>query len=498
MGTEGKTTTGREYLRVSLDRSGRARSIEEQHHENLEAASARGVTLGEPYKDESISASRYSTKTRDGFGKLLADLEHGRFGADELWLWESSRGSRKVGEWVTLIELCEQQQVKIHVTTHNRTYDPSNGRDRRSLLEDAVDSEYESGKISARLKRAAAASAAAGKPHGRAPYGYRRRYDERTKKLIAQEPDPIEAPVIRELFERVKAGHSLRSIALDWEARGIRTRTGKIFTPQHLRVLATTAAYGGLRVHDTNGHGGSHSPQPGAPGVQVVKGTWDPLVTEATYRAVQRILTDPKRTTTRPGRAKHLLSNIARCDVCDGPIFVSFRSGQTTYQCRRGCVRVQKEDIEELADGVILGYLARPDVHQALQAAEADSDALQAVRDELATARARLAELADAAATGTISIATVTRMEPQILAMIAGLERREAELATPSALYGFITPGANVDRRWHAAPMSTRREIARLLLVPDRIGELRVAPRPPGWPGGRHVPAVERVIWRRA
>jgi site-specific DNA recombinase len=136
-----------------------------------------------------------------------------------LWLWESSRGSRKVGEWVTLIELCEQQQVKIHVTTHNRTYDPSNGRDRRSLLEDAVDSEYESGKISARLKRAAAANAAAGKPHGRAPYGYRRRYDERTKKLIAQEEDPIEAPVIRELFERVKSGHSLRSIALDWEAR---------------------------------------------------------------------------------------------------------------------------------------------------------------------------------------------------------------------------------------------------------------------------------------
>jgi DNA invertase Pin-like site-specific DNA recombinase len=498
MGTEGKTTAGREYLRVSMDRSGRQRSIEEQHTENQQAADDRGVILGAPYEDKSISASRYSRKSRDGFGQLLADLEHGRFGADELWLWESSRGSRKVGEWVTLIELCEQQHVGIHVTTHNRTYDPINGRDRRSLLEDAVDSEYESGKISARLKRAAAANAAAGRPHGRAAYGYVRRYDERTRKMIAQEPDPIEAPVIRELFERVKSGHSLRSIARDWETRGIRTRTGKIFTPQHLRVLATTAAYAGLRVHDTNGHGGSHSPQPGTPGVQVVRGTWEPLVSEATYRAVQRILTDPKRTTTRPGRAKHLLSGIGVCDKCETPITVSFRSGRATYQCRRGCVRVQKEDIEELAEGVILGYLARPDVHQALQAAEADSDALQAVRDELATARARLAELADAAAAGTISIATVARAEPQILATIGALERREAELATPSALHGFITPGANVARRWHAAPMSTRREIARLLLAPDMIGELRVTPRPPGWPGGRHVPAASRVIWRLA
>jgi DNA invertase Pin-like site-specific DNA recombinase len=493
-----KTTTGREYLRVSLDRSGRARSLEEQHNDNMAAAGARGVTLEEPYRDESISASRYSRKARDGFGQLLSDLEKGSFGADELWLWESSRGSRRVGEWVTLIESCEVQKVRIHVTTHGRTYDPANSRDRRSLLEDAVDSEYESGKISARLKRAAAANAAAGKPHGKTPYGYRRRYDERTKKLIAQEPDPIEAPVIRELFERVKSGHSLRSISVDWEARGIRTRTDKTFTPQHLRVLGTTAAYGGLRVHDTNGHGGSHSPQPGAPGVQVVKGTWEPLVSEATYRAVQRILTDPKRTTTRPGRAKHLLSNIAICDVCDGPIFVSFRSGQTTYQCRKGCVRVQKEDIEQFAEEVMLRYLARPDVHHALKRAETDSDALQAVRDELAAARARLTELADAAAAGTISIATVARAEPQILATIGALERREAELATPSALFGFITPGSDVGRLWRSAPMSTRREIARLLLAPDMLGELRVTPRPAGWPGGRHVPAYDRVVWRRA
>jgi site-specific DNA recombinase len=499
MKDQDKATTGREYLRVSLDRSGRARSLEEQRNDNMAAAEARGVTLQAPYRDESISASRYSRKARDGFDQLLSDLEKGRFGADELWLWESSRGSRRVGEWVTLIELCEQQRVRIHVTTHSRTYDPANSRDRRSLLEDAVDSEYESGKLSTRLKRAHAASAAAGKPHGKVPYGYRRRYDPQTRRLVAQEPDPVEAPIIRELFERVKAGHSLRSIALDWQERGVRTRTGKVFVPSHLRVLATTAAYAGLRVHDTSGRPKSgHSPQPGAPGVQTVEGSWEPLVSRANYQAVQEVLKDPKRTTTRPGRAKHLLSNIAVCDKCETTITVSFRAHRPYYQCRKGCVRVQKEDIEQLAEDVILHYLARPDVHQALKRAETDSDALQAVRDELAAARARLTELADAAAAGIVSIATVARAEPQILATIGALERREAELATPSALHGFITPGANVARRWEAAPISTRREIARLLLAPDMLGELRVTPRPAGWPGGRHVPAYDRVVWRRA
>jgi DNA invertase Pin-like site-specific DNA recombinase len=495
--TDDKTTTGREYLRVSLDRSGRARSLEEQHNDNLEAARARDVMLEQAYRDESISASRYSRKARDGFGQLLADLEKGRFGAEELWLWESSRGSRKVGEWVTLIESCEAQKVRIHVTTHGRTYDPSNSRDRRSLLEDAVDSEYESGKISARAKRAAAANAAAGKPHGKVPYGYRRRYDELSRRMIAQEPDPIEASVIRELFERIKAGHSLRSIARDWEARGVHTRTGKVFVPSHLRVMATTAVYAGLRIHDPDGRrsGRNHSPQPGAPGSTTVEGTWEPLVSRATYEAVQRILKDPRRVTTRPGRAKHLLSGIAICEVCSEPIFVTTRYEIDSYQCRKGCVRIQKADLEQLAESVILGYLAQPDNVQAIKRAEADSDALQAVRDELAAARARLAELADAAAAGTLSVTTVARAEPQVLATISELERRESELATPSALLGFITPGADVGRRWRTAPISTRREIARLLLAPDMLGQLRV--RRAGH-GGRHVPAMERVGWRRS
>ena len=76
-----------------------------------------------------------------------------------------------------MIELCEQAGVKIVVTTHRRIYDPGTARDRKSLQEDAVDSEYESGKTSDRGQRTAAANAVAGLPHGRIPFGYRRVYD---------------------------------------------------------------------------------------------------------------------------------------------------------------------------------------------------------------------------------------------------------------------------------------------------------------------------------
>ncbi|HEX2297580.1 MAG TPA: recombinase family protein, partial [Pseudonocardiaceae bacterium] len=130
---------------MSLDRSGRARSLAEQHADHQRTASEHGWILGpDSYRDASISASRYSRKARDGFDRLIADLDADRFGAQMLMLWESSRGSRRVGEWVNMLDLCEQRGIRIHVFTHNRNYDPANGRDCRSLLEDAVDSEYES------------------------------------------------------------------------------------------------------------------------------------------------------------------------------------------------------------------------------------------------------------------------------------------------------------------------------------------------------------------
>ena len=148
-----------------------------------------------------------------------------------------------------VIELCEERSVKIAVTTHGRVYDPSNARDRRSLIEDATDAEYETAKLSARARRAAAANAAAGKPHGPTPYGYVRRYDPVTGRLVTQDPEQTEAAVVGELFDRVTKGHSLKAVARDFEQRGIRARSGKVFHAATLRAMLQRPLYAGLRAH---------------------------------------------------------------------------------------------------------------------------------------------------------------------------------------------------------------------------------------------------------
>ncbi|MGH4001502.1 MAG: recombinase family protein, partial [Pseudonocardiaceae bacterium] len=486
----------RDYLRVSLDRSGRARSLEEQHADHERVAAEQGWILGESYRDDSVSASRYSRKARDDFARLVSDLENGQFAAQILIIWESSRGSRRVGEWVDLLELCERRSVSIHVVTHNRTYDPANGRDRRSLLEDAVDGEYESSKISARMRRAVAANAVAGRPSGRIPYGYRRVVEPQTRHLIVQEPEPTEAPVVAELYRRLVAGHSLHSIARDFEARGIRTRSGLVFSPQHLRSVARCPAYTALRAHRPGSGPSSPERHTPIPVSEMYEGQWPKLVSRAEWLAVQRLLSAPERKTSRPGRGKHLLSLIARCGRCGGTLAVAHWRGYSEYFCRtKGCVRIPQADVDQIAEQVMLAYLARPEVIDSLRAGEQDDDReLSAIRDQLATVRARHDELAEALAAGTLSVVLATRSEPAILAEIQRLEKREKDLATPSALRGLIEPGDDVARRWATAPMSTRRQIARLLLTPKLIGELRVTPSPTR---GHRVPAEERIQWWR-
>ena len=118
---------------------------------------------------------------------------------------------------------------------------------------------------SARAKRAAAANAAAGRPVGRVPYGYRRVFDPTTRQLIAQEPEPAEAEVVAELYCRLVQGHSLRAIARDFEARGIRTRSGLVWSSQHLRSLALSPTNAGLRAHP--GSSGRATTDRGGPAV---------------------------------------------------------------------------------------------------------------------------------------------------------------------------------------------------------------------------------------
>jgi DNA invertase Pin-like site-specific DNA recombinase len=479
------------YGRQSL---GKDSSIDQQLDLGRRRADAEGWTVYDVYSD-GVSASRHGRKTRTDWAKLHADVTSDR--VDIIWLWESSRGDRRASTWLTLLEDCRAHRVRIYVETHGTLYDMANPRQWRSLAEDGTDNEYESEKISQRVARSMAARAADGKVHGRAPYGYLRRYelDAAGKRvLIGQDPDPVEAPIVREMYQRLARGDTLHALARDLETRGVRTRTGLVFSPQHIRDLVLRHTYAGIRAHTT---GARPAHRPGAT-VETVRATWPALVPADLWHTVRNRLTAADRKTSRPGRANNPYSMIVRCHDCDGPMTVRY-AGRVAqggeYSCRdHSHVRVPKIALEAYLDKVICAYLARPDVIAELRRSRDGDVELQRVADLLAEARGELAELRAAVGAGRLTVASLIAAEPGHLTRIEQLEQRERELSAPPALAALITPGRDAKRRWKAAPVAAKREVARLLLAPGILGQVRVdrAPTP-----GHRGPVEDRVIWRR-
>jgi DNA invertase Pin-like site-specific DNA recombinase len=490
--------TGREYLRVSQDKRGRQRSVNEQHEDNERGTTQHGIVItGDPYVDNDVSASRYATKEREDFARLIADLESGAFAEDLLILWESSRGSRQTGEWVRLIDLCELRGKRFFVTTHGRIYDPANGRDRRTLMEDAVDSEYESYKTSVRIRRDTAAQARSGRPHGTAPHGYMPQYAERTGELVNWVENPAESMVPKELFRRLRAGHALSAITKDFGTAGYLNRSGKPFTRQHLRTMATRHAYAGLRVHLPRSRG-QRNPVQTKP--TITEATWDALVEPEVFWAVQRIISNPARRKSKDGRAKHELSMILRCDPCGGPMNARGEA-EGVYRClERSCTQIEKAGVDALivgtADkpGAILRYLSSDAVWRDFRATPQQEARAQAIGAELEELRTERTEFERARPTTVAQSQMLARGLETVQERITALEAEERALTLPSTLRDLITPGADVARRWQAAPIAARREVARLLLTPAVIGQARVTP----CPDKRRRPAHERVTFARA
>jgi len=462
------------YGRVSQDKHA-GRSVSEQQAESETACKANGWTLTATYSDNDISASRFTTKTRPGWAKLVADLDAGKF--DVLVLWEPSRGSRELMAWAALLDACRRHKVLVHVTSHQHTYDLSKPRDWRSLAEDGVDSAYESEKSSQRIRRSMASNAVAGRPHGRAPYGYVRRYDPATKALVAQEIDPQTAPVVREIFRRLAAAEPVSVVTKDLNARGVQPPISKQWYRQNIRKLALNHAYIAQRDY----HGEIH------------QGDWPALVKAEDWYAARRILLDPKRTMTksRPGRFKYLLSYIVRCGVCDEPCQAVQRSDRPAayYFCPKSHISAGVEWLDSIITPLVLARL--DDKELMAQLSGGDDEAVVAARTEAAELQERLDGFRDAAASGELTAASLAHVEARLLVSIETAKRKATSDAVPSVLRG-VAGADDIAQRWERLSIAGRRQIVSTLI------EVKLNPSRTRGPAASDDYDRVKIEWRKS
>lgn len=452
------------YGRKSTKDDGR--SVTSQENEFRADCTDSNLIPGRVFADPDRSASRYAKKDRPDY---LALLEHIRSGNCQLLsMWESSRGSRDLGDWVTFLDLCRKTGTLIRVISHGRTYDVRVRRDWRTLADEGVDSADESEKISERVRRGHRLSAKEGRPTARLAFGFIRIYDERGK-FVEQIAHPEQAPIVREIIGKLAEGVSAGGIARSLNQRGVPTpqrvcaegcdRDHKHFyggqwTDKQVRTVAVKPSYAGLRVHQ---------------GRIVGKGCWEPIVDPDRWQTVNTILNTPGRKAVDDTRLTHWLTGAVFCGLCDGRFIISNREWGKAYRCRE-CHRVtaSARQLEAFVEPLVLDRLGLPDATDLFVPAP-DQGEISETRWALDRLTARLAEFrAEAAKPEGMSAATIAEAERGLAPKIEALEIKLRRLTKPAALAGL--EGVDVVGTWHELGIKVRREIvaalARIVLTP--------------------------------
>jgi hypothetical protein len=375
-----------------------------------------------------------------------------------------------MSEWVQLLDLCREHGTLIRIFGGDdpKTFDPRSWRDRDALLREGIDAEGESEKISRRARDGGRDLALAGKPPGPLLYGYTRRYDERGK-FQAQETNPEQAAIVRQLAEDTLAGKSLNSQALALNQAGIESPRGGRWTGHGIARLLRKPELAPATP------GGTHA-QRTYWGEVVADAVWPPILTYEQHRALVKLLETPGRRASVDSTLRYYLSGAAACGKCGGPLRTirqtRVRATVRHYGCvKPGCrgVSANIETMERVVGEIIRGRLRRPDAAQVF-APRVDNAARDAAERELEELEDYLDGYVKQAGDpkAGLSPATLAAVESRVRPQIEAAQRKVRRLSTPPALASYAD--LDVPAIWDDLEAAVRREfviaLAEVVLSP--------------------------------
>lgn len=449
------------YGRASKDRHKLMRSIGDQIEECKGWCAPLNWNVAKIITDADRSASQWRRKEREGWEEAIELIRSGRFGA--FVTWEPSRAGRDMEIYIELRKAC--QQAGVLYLTHGRVYDFNRSDDTFMLGFEFLRAEADANTMRERQLRTAKLNAERGRPHGRLPFGYRRVYDTRTGTLLGQEPDPEKGELVRMMAREVLAGTPMFKIANTLQDMGVPTPQGPRkdnlsvgWQAQTIKQILRNPTMMGKRVYR---------------GEIIGDAEWEPLISEADFERIQRIIMDPaRRVHVSDGiRAKALLTHIVRCHYCGRPMARTTYKAKgkapvhprtSKYHCRfRGCYKVviASEWLDEFVSSAAVEWFAHPANIALLTADDIDwSERMEQADARVRELQARLDEAADQYAAGAITLPTLTRVESTLRPQIEEAQRAGVPPIVDDGIRALAT-AEDVRAAWEATAFEERRRI---------------------------------------
>ncbi|MEV1109983.1 recombinase family protein [Micromonospora sp. NPDC049751] len=297
------------YIRVSKvgDRGDDLISPEIQEYSILEFERKEGIRVVCFVYDIDRSGRDF---TKRQVAWITQGIREGQWKYAVLWKW--SRWGRNMRESQVYLAHVESEGGEVRAATED--FDPKTTMGRFTRDQMLLIAQLQSDMASDGWKEAHAKRRRDGLPHSGTPrFGYT--YDRKTGYI----PDPETKDVLKAAYEAYSSGASHRGLAMEWNAAGLRTRTGKMWTqPTISRMMDTGFAAGYIR---------ERSVQPEKAESKAIwrfdvwrKGAHEAIIDEQTWQDYKKRRNDQALMAPRLRTASHALSGLMWCgwEGCDG------------------------------------------------------------------------------------------------------------------------------------------------------------------------------------
>jgi site-specific DNA recombinase len=445
---------------MSQDRNGEGAGVARQETDARALANVRGWTVTSVIVENDTSAA--GKKSRPGFERLMQSVEDGS--ANVVIAWALDRLTRNRRDTVRLIEACQQHGVTIAlVRGSDMDMSTPAGRMTADILAAVARSEIET--KSDRQKRAHLQAAEQGRRvTGARPFGYT------ADGMTFQEP---EAQAVRDAYQWLLDGVSLGMVARRWNDAGLYTPQGS-----HLWTGATVGSClrkprnTGLRAHNDE---------------IVGEAKWPALVDRETWHAGLAIMKDPNRLSMRGDQ--RLLTGVALCGVCEGPVHVGGNKGYPVYRCATttGHFSRKAEPIDEYVSEVMIARLSLPDASDLFTPLENGPNRSELVR-EADRIRRKLDGLAALYEEGILTAKGVRESSDRLKAQMADVDAKLAESSGIPKAARAIVRASDIGSAWGSLEVADRREIIRVLVD--------IYIQPPGRGAVTFRPETVQIKWK--
>jgi|GEM_PF-177912 len=278
------------------------------------------------YEDDGFSAKNLN---RPALQRLLQEVQP----RETVVCLRLDRLTRSVADLYAMLMAWEERGIGFRSVTEPYDTTKSEGKFMIGLL--ALLAQWERERTAERTREVMAGimKGASPRPLSKAPLGY---------DLVDGQfaVNPGEADVVRRVFDLYTGGMGTRAVALELNRLGHRTKSGADWSSFTVAYTLRNPVYVGKLAWNRVASRGKRRAARG-PDTVCVEGTHEPLLSPSVWEAAQTLLDRHRTLAPRSAAGGHLLTGVARCALCGGPVHGvtqrrgSLAGGQVYYRCSR-------------------------------------------------------------------------------------------------------------------------------------------------------------------